>query len=132
MTPSSATRRDTRPDRYISQPSISPVPMPSMKPGPSRNVQFLMAMSDLPTVTSEPASALHRVLPQRDDRKDAEDADQDEGALNETSDHVAEGDGLVLPLEQREQHDGAADVGDDEEAARGTHPGTRACRRRHR
>ena len=58
MTPNSATRRDTRPDRYMSHPSIRPVPIPSMNPGPSRNVQFLMAISDLLTTTSEPASAL--------------------------------------------------------------------------
>ena len=54
-------------------------------------------------------------MPQRHDREEAEQADSDEGALHEASGDVAEGQGFVLPLEQREQHDGTADVGDDEE-----------------
>ena len=132
MTPNSATRRDTSPDRYISHPSISPVPIPSMKPGPSRNVQFLMAMSDLPTTTSDAAVRADRVLPQRHDGKDAEDADQDERALDEASDDVAEGDGFVLLLEQREQHDGAAHVGDDEQQLEERTDEHARCRRRHR
>jgi hypothetical protein len=45
----------------------------------------------------------------------AEEADSDEGTLNEASGDVAEGQGFVLPLDQREQDHGAADVGDDEE-----------------
>ena len=35
--------------------------------------------------------------------------------LHETSRDIAEREHLVLPLEDREQHDGAADVRDDEE-----------------
>src|SRR5918995_1205331 len=54
--PSRAMSRGTRPDRYISQPRISPFPTPRMKPGPSRNVQSWIATSDLPTVTKAPAS----------------------------------------------------------------------------
>src|SRR4029453_7123262 len=54
--PSRAMGRGTRTDRYISQPRISPFPTPTMKPGPSRNVQSWMATSDRPTVTSELAS----------------------------------------------------------------------------
>jgi hypothetical protein len=34
-----AMRRGTRPDRYIGQPSNSPFPTPTQKPGPSRNVR---------------------------------------------------------------------------------------------
>jgi hypothetical protein len=55
------------------------------------------------------------VLSQCYDCKDAQDADQDKGALNETSGDVTEGEAFVLPLEEREQHHGAADVGDDKE-----------------
>ena len=36
-------------------------------------------------------------------------------AFDDASGDVAEREGLVLPLEQREQHDGAADVGEDED-----------------
>src|SRR4029077_8754828 len=55
------------------------------------------------------------VLPQRDDRKKADDADADEGAFDGTGGDVAEGEALVLPLEYREQHDGRAAVRDDED-----------------
>ena len=57
-TPTSAMRRPTRPDRNISQPRISPVPTPSAKPGPSRNVQLCMETSDLPIGTTDAAFAL--------------------------------------------------------------------------
>ena len=55
-----------------------------------------------------------RRLAQRHDGQQAEEADQDEGALNEPLGDVTEGEPLVLPLEQREQDDRAADVGEDE------------------
>src|SRR5829696_1743306 len=54
--PSMAMPRGTRPDRYISQPRISPFPTPTTQPGPSRNVQSWIATSDLPAVTNEPGS----------------------------------------------------------------------------
>ena len=88
--PSIAIRRGTRPDRYIRQPRIRPFPTPTTQPGPSRNVQSWTATSDLPTVTSEaPLACASDVLPQRHDGKEA--------------------------FEDREQHDGAANVGDDEQ-----------------
>lgn len=43
------------------------------------------------------------VLPQRHDRKEADDADGDEGAFNDTGDDIAEGEVLVLPFEDRKQ-----------------------------
>jgi hypothetical protein len=55
------------------------------------------------------------LLPQRHNRKEAEDADGDEGAFNDTSRDIAESDAFVLPLEDREQRDGGADVRDDED-----------------
>jgi hypothetical protein len=61
------------------------------------------------------AGSSGEVLPQRQDRKEADDADGDEGAFNETSCDIAERERFVLPLEDGEQHDGGADVGDDEE-----------------
>src|SRR4029450_9801681 len=42
-TPSMAMPRGTRPDRYISQPRISPFPTPTTQPGPSRKVQSWIA-----------------------------------------------------------------------------------------
>jgi hypothetical protein len=38
-----------------------------------------------------------------------------EGGLDETRHDPAESEDLVLPLEDREQHDGRADVRDDED-----------------
>ena len=55
------------------------------------------------------------VGPQRQDREEADDADGDEGALDEPGGDVAEGERFVLPLEDGEQHHGGADVGDDEQ-----------------
>jgi hypothetical protein len=55
------------------------------------------------------------LLAQRHDRKEAEDADCDEGAFNETSRDKAESEDFVHPLEDRPQHDGGADVRDDED-----------------
>jgi len=54
-------------------------------------------------------------LPQRDDGKDGEQASRDERALDETSRDIAESEELALPPQDREQHDGGADVRDDEE-----------------
>jgi len=49
-------------------------------------------------------------MAQRHDCEDGEDADEDEYALHDASRHVAEREDLVLPLEERDQHDGSADV----------------------
>ena len=54
-------------------------------------------------------------LPQGHDRQEAEQADADESTFNEASRDIAERQRLVRPLEQREQHDGAADVADDQQ-----------------
>jgi hypothetical protein len=55
------------------------------------------------------------LLAQRHDCKEAEDADGDEDAFHNTRRDVAENEDFVLPLEDRVQHDGGADVGDDEQ-----------------
>jgi hypothetical protein len=52
-------------------------------------------------------------MPQRHDRKDGEDADEDEDAFHDASRDVAEGEDLV-PLEERDQHNRGADVRDDQ------------------
>lgn len=49
------------------------------------------------------ATCASDVLPQRHDRKEADDADGDEGAFNDTGDDIAEGEILVLPFEDRKQ-----------------------------
>jgi hypothetical protein len=54
-------------------------------------------------------------LSQRHDRKEAEDAYGDEGAFDDTGRDKAESEDLVHPLEDGPQHDGGADVGDDED-----------------
>jgi len=43
------------------------------------------------------------------------DADGDQGALNEASCNVFQSQAFVLPLDDREQHDGRADIRDHEE-----------------
>jgi len=69
-------------------------------------------------VSSEAASAPAappEVLPQSHDRKQAQEADGDEGRFNDSSHDIAKRERFVLPPEDREQHDGGADVGDDED-----------------
>jgi hypothetical protein len=55
------------------------------------------------------------LLAQRHDRKEAEDADSDEGAFNDTSRDIAESEDFVHPLEDGIQYNGGADVRDDED-----------------
>ena len=55
------------------------------------------------------------VLSHGQDRKEADDADGDERAFNEASSDIAQSARFVLPLEDWEEHNGGADVGDDEE-----------------
>ena len=54
-------------------------------------------------------------LAQRHDRKDTDDADRDKRGLGDASCDVSESEGFVLTLQDWEQHDGGADVGDDED-----------------
>ena len=110
MTPNSATRRDTRPDRYISQPSPDSI----HEAGPEQERPTLDGDEQLANRDERAGIRAGSTLTQGDDREDAQDADEKEGALNETSGDVAERNGFVLSLEEREQHDGAADVADDE------------------
>ena len=49
------------------------------------------------------AACASDVLPQRHDRKEADGADGDEGAFNDTGGDIAEGEVLVLPCEDRKQ-----------------------------
>ena len=65
----------------------------------------------------------------RHDREEAEDADGDEDALEDAGGDKAEGEDFVLPLEDREQRDGGADVGDDEEQLQEGSQEHAACRR---
>src|SRR5829696_8650265 len=73
-----------------------------------------------------PTGSSGEVLPQGHDRQEADDADGDEGAIDETSGDIAQRERFALPLEDREQGDGGADVRDDEdleERAQGRAPG---------
>ena len=89
--------------------------MPTTQPGPSRNVQSWIATSDRPVLTSEAPPAAPTSCRNVTTAMQAEDADADEHAFHDTGGDVAEGEALVLPLEDREQHDGGADVGDDDD-----------------
>jgi hypothetical protein len=95
MSPRTAKPRGTKQDRYIRSDSqrISLFPMPTTNPGESRNVQSWLATSDLPTVTDEPGSP--PAAPAKSsgqDRKEADAADVDEAAPNETSRDIAQSD----------------------------------------
>ena len=85
--------------------------MPTTKPGPSRNVQSLIAASDSAYLPSDAASA-PASLRNDHDCEDGEDADEDEDALHDARGDVPHGQRLVLPSEGRERHDGGADVRD--------------------
>jgi hypothetical protein len=52
---------------------------------------------------------------QGDDPKDRDDADEDERALEETGGHVPQRELFALSPDDWEDHDGGADVGDDEQ-----------------
>jgi hypothetical protein len=54
-------------------------------------------------------------MPQRHNCKDGEDADGDEDALHDPRGDGADGHDLVLPLDDRENHNRGADVRDDED-----------------
>ena len=88
--------------------------MPTTKPGPSRNVQSLIAASDSAYPPSEAASAAS-VRPQRHDGKDGEDADEDEDAFHDPRRDVAMRENFALPLQDRYQHEGRPDVRDDQD-----------------
>jgi hypothetical protein len=47
------------------------------------------------------ATSRREILPQHHDRKEADDADGDEGAFNESGCDIAESERFVLPLEDR-------------------------------
>src|ERR687896_182645 len=55
------------------------------------------------------------LLAQHHDRKEAEDANGYEDGFHDTSRDKAEGEDFVYPLGDGPQHDGRADVGDDED-----------------
>ena len=62
------------------------------------------------------AGGSRQVLPQGDDRKEADEADDDDGRFKDTRRDIAKGDGFALPLDDGEQHDrggDARDGGDD-------------------
>jgi hypothetical protein len=89
--------------------------MPTTKPGPSRNVQWWSADQRLADREERAGVCARGLLAQRYHRKDAEDAHGDEGAFNHTSRDEAEGEDLVNPFDDGIEHDGGADVGDDED-----------------
>jgi hypothetical protein len=66
---------------------------------------------------SEPASAPvpAKSSPQRHDREQADQADDDDDGLDDTTGDVAERERLALPLDDGPQHDGGSDVRDGEE-----------------
>src|SRR5688572_11630739 len=76
-----------------------------------------MATSDSPAMVSEPASAPAPAKSSRNVTTDsqADQADDDDDGLDDTTGNVAERKRLALPLDDGPQHDGGADVGDGEE-----------------
>jgi hypothetical protein len=77
-----AIQRGTNPERYIRYPRMRPFPQPTMKPGPSRNVQSLMAASG-----SHVAERKHFVLPSqyREHHHGGSDVGDDQKQLEENA-----------------------------------------------
>ena len=57
------------------------------------------------------AGSSRNVLPQGHYRKEADDADDDDGGFKDASGDIAKGEAFVLPLEDRKQRDRGADNG---------------------
>jgi hypothetical protein len=77
-----------------------------------------MATNDLPTGTNEPESpppAAARSCRSITIARRLTMPMAMKGTFNESGCDIAESERFVLPLEDREQHDGGADVGDDQE-----------------
>ena len=66
-------------------------------------------------VRDRPLRRTCNLVPQRDDAEHAEDADEDERALDQPRRHVADRQLLVLASDDRDDHDRGADVRDDEQ-----------------
>ena len=61
------------------------------------------------------AGSPRELLAQGHDRQEAEDADRDDGRFHDPRGDIAKGDDVVLPLEERIEHDGGADIGDHQD-----------------
>jgi hypothetical protein len=87
---------------------------PTQNPGPSRNVQSWTATSDRPTTSSEPPPA--PIDPAKSSRNVRIDrrliADTDDCRFNRARRDIAQREGLALSPENREHHDGRADIAD--------------------
>ena len=106
-------RRGTRPDSVHQVAEQQPVPDADDEAGPEQERPIL----DRGERHADDAGirARRALLLQADHAKHADQADRDEGALDQTGGDKAERKHLVLPLEDREQDDGAGDVRDDQE-----------------
>src|SRR5918997_184136 len=111
---SSATRRMAGPVHQVAQ--QQPVPDADYEAGTEQE-RSIMERDERLADRDERAGIRARggLLPQRQDREEAEDADGDEGALDDAGCDEAEGEAFVHPLEDREQRDGGANVRDDED-----------------
>ena len=61
------------------------------------------------------AGSPRELLAQGHDRQEAEDADRDDGRFHDPRRDIAKGDDVVLPLEERIEHDGGPDIGDHQD-----------------
>src|SRR5918994_4669746 len=113
-TPSSASPRGIRPDRSIRRPENQPVP-DADDPAWAELERPVLDRGERLGVPAQGGRIRACVMPQRHDREDGEDADEDEDAFHDASRDVAEREDLVLPLEERDQHNGGADVRDDQD-----------------
>ena len=71
-----------------------------------------------PPVLNDPnyilgAGSPREVLAQAHDRQEAEDADGNHRAFHDPRGDIAQGDNVVLPLDERIEHDCGPDIGDD-------------------
>ena len=88
-----------------------------MRLGPSRNVQSVGRDERLADGDQRGRVGAGRApgLPQGHERKEAHDADEDDGGFEDPGGDEAERHAFVLPLDHREQRDGGADAGEGDD-----------------
>ena len=93
------------------------MPQPTTQLGPRRNVQSLErpVLECRERVGNRPFSRTRGLLLQRDDPENRDDPDEDERAFNEPGGHIPHREYFALSLDDRVNHDGRADVRDDEQ-----------------
>jgi hypothetical protein len=92
-----------------------PVPDAYKEAGPKQERPIMQRDQRLTGGEERAHVSARSLLAQCHDRKEAEDAHGDEGAFNDTSRDIAQSEDFVNPLDDGIEHDGGANVRNDEE-----------------